>query len=83
MDIGVIFPQTEVGHDLGAVRAIGQAAQDLGFTHLAAYDHVLGGDVKVHGDLGGPYTVDDTFREPLRCSPTWPALRTWASPPPF
>ena len=65
MDIGVIFPQTEVGHDPGAVRAIGQAAQDLGFTHLAAYDHVLGGDVKVHGDLGGPYTVDDTFREPL------------------
>ncbi len=65
MDIGVIFPQTEVGHDPGSVRAIGQAAQDLGFAHLAAYDHVLGGDVKVHGDLGGPYTIDDPFREPL------------------
>jgi probable F420-dependent oxidoreductase len=65
MDIGVIFPQTEVGNDRGAVRAIGQAASDLGFTHLAAYDHVLGADPSVHGDLGGPYTIDDPFREPL------------------
>jgi len=65
MDIGVIFPQTEVGHDRGAVRAIGQAASDLGFTHLAAYDHVLGADPGVHGNLGGPYTIADPFREPL------------------
>jgi probable F420-dependent oxidoreductase len=65
MDIGVIFPQTELAQDTGAVRAIGQAAADLGFTHLAAYDHVLGADVAVHGDIGGPYTIDDPFREPL------------------
>ena len=65
MDIGVIFPQTEVGGDRGAVRALGQAAADLGYSHFAAYDHVLGGDVEVLGDLGGPYTIDNTFREPL------------------
>src|SRR5580698_9736843 len=65
MDIGVIFPQTELGHDLGAVRALGQAAADLGFAHFAAYDHILGADVRVHGDIGGPYTIDDPFREPL------------------
>ena len=65
MDIGVIFPQTEAGGDRGAVRAIGQAVADLGYTHLAAYDHVLGGDTAVLGDLGGPYTIDTTFREPL------------------
>jgi probable F420-dependent oxidoreductase len=65
MDIGVIFPQTELGADRGAVRAIGQAVDELGYTHLAAYDHVLGGDVAVHGDIGGPYTIDDPFREPL------------------
>jgi probable F420-dependent oxidoreductase len=65
MDIGVIFPQTEVGYDHGAVRAIGEAVSDLGFTHLAAYDHVLGADTSVHGELGGPYTIDDPFREPL------------------
>ena len=65
MDIGVIFPQTEVGGDRGAVRALGQAAADLGYRHFAAYDHVLGGDIEVHGDIGGPYTIDNTFREPL------------------
>ena len=65
MDIGVIFPQAEAGGDRGAVRAIGQAVADLGYTHLAAYDHVLGGDTAVLGDLGGPYTIDTTFREPL------------------
>jgi probable F420-dependent oxidoreductase len=65
MDIGVVFPQTEIGGDPGAVRAYGEAASELGFSHLATYDHVLGADTAVHGDLGGPYTIDDTFREPL------------------
>ncbi len=65
MEIGAIFPQTEVGGDRGAVRAIGQAADELGYRHLAAYDHVLGGDTVVLGELGGPYTIDDPFREPL------------------
>ena len=65
MEIGVVFPQTELGGDRGAVRAYGQAVADLGYTHLAAYDHVLGADTAVHGDIGGPYDVHDTFHEPL------------------
>ena len=65
MEIGVVFPQTELGGDVGAVRAFGQAASELGYSHLAAYDHVLGADPAVHGDLGGPYTSDTTFHEPL------------------
>jgi probable F420-dependent oxidoreductase len=65
VDFGVIFPQTELGGDRGAVRAYGQAASDLGYAHLAAYDHVLGGDTAVLGDLGGPYDVHTTFHEPL------------------
>jgi probable F420-dependent oxidoreductase len=65
MDIGVIFPQTELGGDRGAVRAYGHAASDLGYAHLAAYDHVVGGDTAVLGDLGGPYDVHTTFHEPL------------------
>src|ERR1700685_3681310 len=65
MDIGVIFPQSEAGGDRGAVRAIGQAVADLGYTHLAPYAHVLGGDTAVLGALGGPYPIDTTFREPL------------------
>ena len=65
MEIGVVFPQTELGGDRGAVRAYGHAAADLGFAHVAAYDHVLGADTAVHGDIGGPYDVHDTFHEPL------------------
>src|SRR5580658_9335868 len=65
MDIGVVFPQTELGGDRGAVRAYGQAVADLGYAHVAAYDHVLGADTAVHGDIGGPYDVHDTFHEPL------------------
>ena len=65
MEIGVIFPQTELGGDRGAVRAYGHAASSLGYSHLAAYDHVLGGDTAVLGDLGGPYDVHTTFHEPL------------------
>jgi probable F420-dependent oxidoreductase len=65
MDIGVIFPQTEIAGDRGAARTFGEAASELGFTHLAAYDHVLGADTAVHGDIGGPYDIHSTFHEPL------------------
>ena len=40
MRIGVVFPQTELGGDPGAVRAYGQRVEELGFTHILAYDHV-------------------------------------------
>ncbi|HUC05774.1 MAG TPA: LLM class F420-dependent oxidoreductase [Acidimicrobiales bacterium] len=64
MDIGVIFPQTEIGGDMGGVRAWAEAVAGLGFTHIAAYDHVLGADRSVH-ELSGPYGLEHTFHEPL------------------
>src|ERR1700691_2498762 len=63
MEIGVVFPQTELGGDRGAVRAYGQAVADLGYEHLAAYDHVLGADTAVHGDIGGPHDVHHTLHQ--------------------
>jgi len=63
--IGVVFPQTEIGPDRGAVRAYGQRVEELGFTHIHAYDHVLGADPAVHQPWTGPYDVDTTFHEPL------------------
>ena len=45
MDIGVVFPQTEIGSDPGAIRDYVQAVEDLGYSHLIAYDHVLGADI--------------------------------------
>src|SRR4051812_16987572 len=66
MEIGVVYPQTELRGDPGAVRRIGRAVEDLGFDHLEAYDHVLGA---VHADrtprLTGPYTEHDPFHDPF------------------
>jgi len=63
--VGVVFPQTELGGDPGAVRAYGQRVEELGFTHLLAYDHVVGADPEVHAGWNGPYDVRTTFHEPL------------------
>lgn len=65
MRTGVIFPQTELGGDVGAVRAYAQAAESLGFSHLLAYDHVLGADPAVHEGWAGPYDLSTTFHEPF------------------
>lgn len=65
MRIGVVFPQTELGGDAGAVRAYGQGVEELGFTHILAYDHVVGADPEVHAGWSGPYDVHTTFHEPL------------------
>ncbi len=49
-----------------AVRRIGRAAEELGFDHLVAYDHVLGA---VHADrtppLTGGYDEHDPFHDPF------------------
>jgi probable F420-dependent oxidoreductase len=65
MRIGVVFPQTELGGDVGAVRAYVQRAEELGFTHVLAYDHVVGADPAVHTGWDGPYDVHTTFHEPM------------------
>jgi probable F420-dependent oxidoreductase len=66
MQIGVVYPQTELGGDPAAVPRIGKAVEDLGFDHLLAYDHVLGA---VHAgrtpQLTGPYTEHDPFHDPF------------------
>jgi probable F420-dependent oxidoreductase len=63
--IGVVFPQTELGGDVGAVRAYGEGVQELGFAHVLAYDHVVGADPDVHRGWRGPYDVSTTFHEPF------------------
>lgn len=65
MRIGTVFPQTELGGDRGAVRAYGEALADLGFSHVLAYDHVLGADPMVHAPWTGPYDATSTFHEPF------------------
>jgi probable F420-dependent oxidoreductase len=63
--IGVVFPQTEIGADRGAIRSYAQRVEELGFSHVLAYDHVLGADPEVHAPWTGPYDVDTRFHEPF------------------
>jgi probable F420-dependent oxidoreductase len=65
MQIGAVFPQTEIGADVGAVRAYAERVQELGFAHILAYDHVVGADPTVHSPWRGPYDISTTFHEPL------------------
>ena len=65
MRIGVVFPQTEIGADVGAVRAYVQRVEELGYRHVLAYDHVLGADTAVHRNWQGPYDLATTFHEPF------------------
>ena len=44
MQIGIILPQNEIGDDPGAIREFAQAAEEEGFKHIVAFDHVVGKD---------------------------------------
>ena len=73
MRIGVVFPQTEFGHDPAALRDYAQAAEALGYSHILAYDHVLG----AHPDqLQGwaPYTYEDQCLEPFTLFSYWAGI---------
>ena len=65
MKIGVVFPQTEFPPDPTAVRDYAQAVEGMGFSHLLAYDHILGANPNRPGGWQGPYTHTDPFFEPL------------------
>ncbi|MEE2672422.1 MAG: LLM class flavin-dependent oxidoreductase, partial [Myxococcota bacterium] len=66
LQIGAIFPTTEIGNDPIAIRDWAQTAEQLGYRHMVTYDHVLGAE---HADreprLMGPYTEKDPFHEPM------------------
>jgi probable F420-dependent oxidoreductase len=65
MHVGAVLPQTELGGDVGAVRAYAEGVAELGYAHLLAYDHVVGADPAVHQGWRGPYDLSTTFHEPL------------------
>jgi probable F420-dependent oxidoreductase len=65
MQIGVVYPQTELPTDPETVRTYVRRVEELGYQHIEVYDHVLGADPAVHVGWKGPYDVDTTFHEPL------------------
>ena len=64
MQIGVTFPQTEIGADPAVIRDYAQAAQGMGYRHLVAFDHVLGADTTHRPGWRG-YTHRQMFHEPF------------------
>ena len=65
MQLGAIFPQTEIGADPVAVRDYAQAAEGLGYKHLLVFDHVLGADTSKRQAWERPYSSVDMFHEPF------------------
>lgn len=65
MQIGVVFPQTEIGSDAGAIREYARAVEAMGYTHISAYDHVVGAHVASRPGWKGPYTHESMFHEPF------------------
>jgi probable F420-dependent oxidoreductase len=65
MRIGVVFPQTEIGTDPAIIRDFGQTAEQLGYHHILAYEHVLGADPASRPGWRPPYTYQSTFHEPF------------------
>ncbi|MCO5178176.1 MAG: LLM class F420-dependent oxidoreductase [Thermomicrobiales bacterium] len=63
MRIGVVFPQTEIGPEPATVRAYAEAVEQVGFSHLLVYDHVLGAGLDNRPDWRGAYSNDDAFHE--------------------
>ena len=66
MKIGAVFPHHDMPNDAAFMRDWAQMLEELGFSHILAYDHVLGA---VHENreprLLGPYTEKHAFHEPM------------------
>ena len=66
MKFGAVFPTTEIGDDPAAIRDWAQAAEELGYESIVAFDHVLGAEHASRSPrLLGPYTELDPFHEPF------------------
>ena len=65
MEIGAVFPQTEIGSDPGAIKEYAQAAESLGYDHIIAFDHVLGANAASRPNWSGAYRHTDSFHEPF------------------
>jgi len=63
--IGVVFPQTEISADPSYIRDYAQAAEELGYSHILAYDHVIGANPASRPGWKPPYTHLDIFHEPF------------------
>ena len=65
MKIGVVFPQTEIGTDPAVIRDYAQAVEAMGYTHLLAFDSVVGVNPDRPGGWDSQFTYRHAFHEPF------------------
>ena len=65
MKIGVVFPQTEIGQDPAVIRDYAQAVESMGYTHILAFDSVVGANPDRPGGWDSQYTYRHAFHEPF------------------
>ena len=65
MKIGVVFPQTEIGQDPAMIRDYAQAVEAMGYTHILAFDSVVGANPDRPGGWDSQFTYRHTFHEPF------------------
>ena len=65
MQIGVIYPQTELPRDPETIQTYVRAVERMGYRHISAYDHVIGANPASRPEWRGTYDVDDAFMEPF------------------
>jgi probable F420-dependent oxidoreductase len=64
MKFGVIYPQMELKPDPALIRDYVQTVEDLGFSFVSCYEHILGGNSDQPG-WDKPFDYKTTFLEPL------------------
>jgi len=65
MKIGVVFPQTEIGDDPAVIRDYAQAVEAMGYTHILAFDSVVGANPDRPGGWDSQFDYRHAFHEPF------------------
>ncbi len=65
MKLGVMLPLLDLGAAPEVARRFAEAAERLGYDHLALADHVLGVDVSKHPEYADRNTSKDMFHDPF------------------
>jgi len=61
----VVFPQTEIGQDPAMIRDYAQAVEAMGYTHILAFDSVIGANPDRPGGWDSQYDYRHAFHEPF------------------
>ncbi len=77
MRIGAAIPQREIASDPAALAGFVRGAEELGYSHVLVFDHVVGAARTTRPDWDGRYDLSDPFHEPFTLL-SWIAAQTHA-----